>query len=114
MVCLHADYGYIVNWGLMAPGCFPKPSFHVFDRVNRSRIKRANWDEFLEVIRRLPDGIEIECVGKCTAPFDNGMPNAKRQALEKLFDEKRINATEDYPKFCYCTGDFVILFDEER
>ena len=58
MVNLLADYGYIIDW--------PKdlqPTFYVFDRKRRSRIRTDRWERFIEELirRQLGDGQDHSC-----------------------------------------------------
>ncbi len=114
LFCLLADYGYIIDWGMG-----DEPSFYVFDKPKGVRIKTATWGQFLEELKRLPDGIEIDPVSKCTSRFDHWMPRANHEELKQLLDGKRIETlshheTDKHVAFCYCEASFDILFDEVR
>ena len=116
-VNLRSDYGYIVHWvGVEGR----KPVFYVFDRKSRSRIKTDRWERFIQELKRLPDGIEIDAVGKCSAPFAWGMPESNREELRQVLKQKSIRVidVEDVTKhvmFCYCEAmGFRVLYDEER
>jgi len=116
-VNLRSDYGYIVHWvGVEGR----KPVFYVFDRKRRSRIKTDRWERFIQELKSLPDGIEIDAVGKCSAPFAWGMPESNRKELQQVLEKKSIREidVEDVTKhvlFCYCeAGDFRVLYDKER
>ena len=115
-VNLRSDYGYIVHWvGVEGQ----KPVFYVFNRKRRSRIKTDRWERFIQELKSLPDGIEIDAVGKCSAPFAWGMTEAKRKKLQQVLEQKSIRVidSEDLSKhvlFDYCEAmDFRVLYDDE-
>jgi len=115
LVGLLADYGYIVDWPKGR-----KPSFYVFDRKRRSRFKTDRWERFIQELKRLPEGIEIDAVRRCTASFSYGMPRSKYKELRKVLDERSIRtiSIDDLTRhvmFCYCeTIDLRVLHDEDR
>lgn len=115
-VDLVADYGYIIDW---TPD--RKPTFHVFNKPQRTRIRTSSWETFLTELRKLPDRSEIDPIAKCTAPFEYGMPAEKRDDLLRVLSEKsfqEIHWEKDRPKhthFCTCESKaVVVLADEAR
>ena len=64
--------------------------------------------------------VEINAVGRCTVPFAWGMPETKREELQRVLDDKsiRVVSIDDPAKhvmFCYCeTVGVRVLYDEER
>lgn len=114
-VNLAADYAYIIDWPENRP-----PSFYIFNKNNRTRIKINHWDHFLSELSRLPQGIQIDSIGKCTVSFAYGMPDENKKQLNQVLEDQHIKRvrSDDYQShvsFCYCeTIDFQILYDEER
>ncbi|MDP6044064.1 MAG: DUF3806 domain-containing protein [Phycisphaerae bacterium] len=115
MVNLTADYGCIIDWPKDS-----KPVFYLFDRKRKSRLKTDSWERFLQEIKRLPKGAEIDQVGKCSVPFVWGMPHSKSKEFHQALDTgliKVVSVEDDimHTMFCYCeTLDFRILHDDVR
>ena len=115
-VTLAADYGYIIDW----QAADQSPTFYLFDRPNRKRLRFTDWNRFLHAMRSLPAGITIDEVSKCTVSFSHYMPHEKWKALDALRKAKsmRVLSVADGPRhtsFCYCeTTGFEVLYDEAR
>ncbi|MCX5659404.1 MAG: hypothetical protein NTW19_06725 [Planctomycetota bacterium] len=99
--CLEAKYGYIVDW--KGPDGH---AFYLFDRPRQKRFMTHDWTRFLEEVRRLPDGIEIQPVNKCGAPFEYGMPEKQLAVLDQALKAKKIRrvSADDPDKMtaCFC------------
>lgn len=115
LVHLLSNYGYIIDWPEGR-----RPLFYVFDRKQRSRTRTDRWERFIQELKRLPDGIEIDAVRRCMVPFARGMPHSKSKELQKILDAKFIKrvSIDDRTKhviFCSCeTVNVRILYDDDR
>jgi hypothetical protein len=109
---LRADYGCLIDW----PGQ-GTPAFYVFDRQARRRFKTDDWDEFLSELAKLPAGIAIDRVEKCTAGFAWGMPDEKRGEFKRVLDARsiRLMGPDDpwrTPTICTCESlNYRVLAD---
>ncbi|MEK7414097.1 MAG: hypothetical protein AAB263_12355 [Planctomycetota bacterium] len=113
-VGLKSAYGFIIAWGEGVP-----PTFYVFSRAEGLRIKTTLWNTFIHELQRLPDGVDIDDIAKCTVPFAWEMPDGKWQELEQILTAKsmRLIAADDerHTTFCYCESKgFSVLYDQER
>ncbi len=112
-VDLRADYGYIIDWPREN-----EPAFYVFNKPQRARIRTSTWEGFIAEVRKIPDGCEIDEVNKCMVPFAWGMPDDKRQELERVLSEKSvktINLGDQHIDFCSCESTRMdVLSDAAR
>ncbi|MBT3200709.1 MAG: hypothetical protein HN350_12425 [Phycisphaerales bacterium] len=112
---LLSDYGYIIDWPKDTP-----PSFYLFDRKKRTRIKTNRWESFIRELKRLPNGVKIDRISKCSVSFAWAMPSEKHKELTSVLKSKAIDHVnhEDLTKhttFCYCeTRGIRILHDEAK
>ena len=110
---LKYDYGYIIH-GLGLPAL----QFHVFDRIKKRRFKTKSWDTFYKAIQALPNGIKIDAIQRCTAPFSYAKPQDKFENFERILKEKSITpmfADDDkkHINLCTCESNGIrILFDK--
>lgn len=112
---LLAEYGFIIDWPESG-----EPAFYIFIKQSRLRIKIEEWSMFLEELKKLPDSITIDEIGKCSVPFSWGMPKDKTEEFENTLKEKSIKIInqsdlENHVMFCYCESlGYKILYDELR
>jgi hypothetical protein len=112
-VDLIADYGYIIDWASDS-----KPTFYVFKKPGRTRLRTSSWETFIAELRTVPDGSEIDSVSKCMVPFAWKMPDDKRAELDRVLREKSIKTVsfEDqarHTSFCYCESKAVVVLSDE-
>ncbi|MDD2709850.1 MAG: hypothetical protein PHV34_17845 [Verrucomicrobiae bacterium] len=113
-VMLKMDYGLIIDNGDKKYGA----DYYLFLRNERRIVKTRNVRVFLTEIVKLPDGSEIDVIGKCTVPFYNEygvkIDNEYARVMDLLrrkncrligsFEEDKRHAS-----FCYCGTGFTIL-----
>ncbi len=110
-VCLKVDHGCIIDWGYDRPPCF-----YLYDRLEGTRTKFVEWEQFLWRVSMLPDHIELSLASKCCVPFEYRMSDSAWATFVRLLDRKHIRLiTVDDPRhtsFCYCENPEVrILYD---
>lgn len=113
-VKLQLPYGLIIsNADTKKP-----PSYYLFCRDNRTIVKTDDVDAFLAELERLPDGVTIDRVSKCTVGFytQHGVKMDKEyERVSSLLKRKRfklVSSLEEDPRhasFCYCETGFIIL-----
>lgn len=111
VLTLRTKYGYIIDWPADKDPCF-----YLFDAPLGRRLMTRDWEVFLRELGGRPDGIEIDAIGKCSASFEWGMPEARRDQLEELLRTKSIRRVDiddssRHLSFCYCEGRFRVLHD---
>ncbi|MEJ2201322.1 MAG: hypothetical protein P8X63_09975 [Desulfuromonadaceae bacterium] len=115
LVNLISNFGYIVDWPENK-----QPTFYVFNRKKHTRVKTDQWETFIQELKQLPGGIEIDEIGKCTVPFSWGMPETQKKELQQVLASKSIKIIDkldhrNHVNFCYCEAiNFHVLSDEER
>jgi hypothetical protein len=113
-VKLQLPYGMIVsNADTNSP-----PSYYLFSRDKRTILKTHDVVAFLAELEKLPDGVTIDMISKCTVPFytPKGVNiDAQYKKITALLERKRlrlVSSLEDDAKhasFCYCETGFIIL-----
>ena len=113
-VKLQLPYGMIVsNADTNSP-----PSYYLFSRDKRTILKTHDVVVFLAELEKLPDGVTIDMISKCTVPFytPKGVNiDAQYKKITALLERKRlrlVSSLEDDAKhasFCYCETGFIIL-----
>jgi hypothetical protein len=113
-VKLQLPYGMIVsNADTNSP-----PSYYLFSRNMRTILEARDVVVFLAELEKLPDGVTIDMISKCTVPFyiKNGVNiDEQYKQITALLERKRfklVSSLEEDAKhasFCYCETGFIIL-----
>jgi hypothetical protein len=113
-VMLMLEYGLIIS----NADTNSAPSYYLFCRDDKRIMKTHDVDAFLAELEALPDGVTIDMVSKCTAPFytQYGVNiDEQYNRISALLKRKRfklVSSLEDdnrHASFCYCEGGFTIL-----
>jgi len=118
-VMLKLPYGLIIHNGDYPPGA---PLFCLFDRDQKRIMKTQDVNVLLAELKKVPDGVTIDMVSKCTVAFYNQYGiniDEQYEKISALLEQKRfklVQSLEDddrHASFCYCEGGFTIL-DEPK
>jgi len=113
-VTLQLPYGIIVS----NADTNSAPSYYLFSRSRRTILKTHDVDVFLAEVDKLPDGVTIDMVSKCTVPFytQYGVNiDEQYKKISALLERKRFRLVsclgddEKHASFCYCETGFIIL-----
>lgn len=108
---LRAPYGIATFWA------YGLRRFYIFDQSDRRYFVTEDFEEFLDQLRTLPEGIELQVVDQCTVSASRDMPPQQRQRLVRtlipICGASEQDTFEHFPLiFCTCVARSAVLIDD--
>jgi hypothetical protein len=85
--------------------------FYLYDNIQKITYKTSNFDIFLEALKTLPEGTEIQRFDSCTVTRLYDIPRSKSEEMTSLFTDRNLRwATSkitgrDKEIFCTCADE---------
>ena len=82
--------------------------FYLYDNVRKVTYKTTNIDVFLETLKSLPEGTEIQRFDSCTVTRLYDIPRSKSEEMSTLFNDRNLRwatskiSGRDREIFCTC------------
>lgn len=101
VVTADSDWSIVMRYGISQ-----EETYCIFDNQRNRIFSTSNYTVFLSELRKLPDGINIRDIGKCTVPFRVDFPLERMGQLNTVLEKKNCTL-EERIMYCYCCAEEI-------